>query len=226
MTSRSSRADGALRRHDLVFVSPAAWRMTLEPHAALAREALVADWVDRGWPLIVRRPAPGDREGVPVGLPLPPAHGKRRLAFVLKRDSIVSTAPPPLLDAGIDVAPPGWRPTLQRLVDLAVAYRGQARIYGSLAWSLLTGLDYLTELSDLDLLLPLPVACEVAGLTAHLAALERAAPMHLDGELVRDDGAGVNWRELHEGAPEVLVKTLGGATLLRVDRFIEERLGR
>ena len=29
----------------------------------------------------------------------------------------------------------------------------------------------------------------------------------LDGELMRDDGAAVNWREFHAGAGEVLVKS-------------------
>jgi len=38
--------------------------------------------------------------------------------------------------------------------------------------------------------------------------------MRLDGELVRDDGAGVNWRELHSGARELLVKTTDGVALL------------
>src|SRR5262249_31176029 len=96
MTSRSGQADGPLRRHDLVFVLPAAWRTTLESYAALAREPLVAGWADCGWPLIARRPAPDDKLGVPVGLPLPPSHGKRRLAFVLQHNDIASTAPPPL----------------------------------------------------------------------------------------------------------------------------------
>ena len=38
--------------------------------------------------------------------------------------------------------------------------------------------------------------------------------MRLDGELVRDDGAAVNWREFHAGAREILVKTVGGVALL------------
>ena len=50
--------------------------------------------------------------------------------------------------------------------------------------------------------------------TADLAAIEAAAPMRLDGELVRDDGAAVNWREFHAGAREILVKTIDGVALL------------
>ncbi len=36
------------------------------------------------------------------------------------------------------------------------------------------------------------------------------APMKIDGELVRDDGSAVHWRELFDGAPEVLVKRMEG----------------
>jgi phosphoribosyl-dephospho-CoA transferase len=44
--------------------------------------------------------------------------------------------------------------------------------------------------------------------------------MRLDGEIVRDDGAGVHWRELYSGACEVLAKTVGGPTLLNSAEFI------
>ena len=219
MTSPSSRSD-RLRRHDLVFVSPAAWRSLLDARRDLAGEPVVAGWIDRGWPLIARRVAPGEADGVPLGLPLPPSLGKRRIALLLPADAMVSTAPPPLLGDAIAVAPPAWRPTIERLVDLAASHGGQARVFGSLAWRLLTGLDYLTTRSDLDILLPLPRAGDVARLTAELAALERTAPMRLDGELVREDGAGVNWREFHEGAHEVLVKTARNAVLLRANQFL------
>ena len=43
--------------------------------------------------------------------------------------------------------------------------------------------------------------------------------MRLDGELVRDDGAAVNWRELQAGAREILVKTVGGVALIERQHF-------
>jgi phosphoribosyl-dephospho-CoA transferase len=224
MTSLFSPSDGALRRHDLVFVSAAAWRDALKAHSDLAAEPLVAAWADRGWPLIVRRSTPGEPAGLPLGLPLPPARGKRRLAFVMPPGAVVATAPPPLLRDAAGVAPPQWQPTLARLIELALAYGEEARVFGSLAWRLLTGLDYLTPKSDLDVLLPLPTASDVARFTAELAAIETAAPMNLDGELVRGDGAGVNWREIHASLHadecDVLVKTTRDAALVRASHFL------
>ena len=43
--------------------------------------------------------------------------------------------------------------------------------------------------------------------------------MRLDGELIRDDGAAVNWREFHAGAREILVKTIGGVAMLSASQF-------
>ena len=220
MTSHSNRTDQKPRRHDLIFVSPVAWRSLLQRRDDLAGEPLVVEWVDRGWPLIARRALHGEADGLPLGLPLPPFAGKRRLSVLIQPEDIVSTAPPPGLSAAISVAPNRWQHTLGAVVSLAAQYGVEARIFGSLAWCTLTGLDYLTDTSDLDLLLPIQSGSDLVRLTADLAAIEATAPMRLDGELMRDDGAGVNWRELHTGARELLVKTTDGVALLDANLFL------
>jgi phosphoribosyl-dephospho-CoA transferase len=96
-------------------------------------------------------------------------------------------------------------------------------VFGSLAWRTLTGLDYLTGRSDLDLLLDVRRETDLDRLAADVAAIEADAPMRLDGELMRDDGAAVNWREFHSGAGEVLVKSINGVGLLDRDLFISGR---
>ena len=93
-------------------------------------------------------------------------------------------------------------------------------MFGSLAWRALTGLDYLTDRSDLDLLLHVHRDTDLHRLAADVAGIEAAAPMRLDGELIRDDGAAVNWREFHAGAREILVKTVGGVALLDTQPFL------
>ena len=220
MNSPSRCASESLRRHDLVFVSPTAWRSFLETREDLAGDPLVAGWVDRGWPLIARRLAPEEGHGVPLGLPLPPSAGKRRIGLLMDPAGVKSTARPPLLSAALRVAPGAWIPALRALNHVAARLGVEARVFGSLAWCLLTGLNYLSVSSDLDFILSLPHSRNFAELMTELDSIDSAAPMRLDGEIVRHDGVGVHWRELHSGARDVLAKTAGVPRLLNSAEFI------
>ena len=225
MASHSKPNSRPLRRHDLIYVSSAAWRSLLATCSDLAADPLVAQslvesWVDNGWPLIGRRAMPHEVRGVALGLPLPPFAGKRRLSFLMRPEDIVSTAPPPALGFAGRVAPRAWRPTLDAIDALASQYRAEARVFGSLAWRALTGLNYLADRSDLNLLLHVHRDTDLLRLAADLAAIEATAPMRLDGELIRDDGAAVNWREFHAGVREILVKSVGGVALLDTSLFL------
>ena len=186
----------------------------------LAVEPLVARWAEEGWPAIRRRAIPGEPSGMALGMPLPPFAGKRRLAFVVQTDDVVSIARPPSLHVASGSAPSSWRSTLERLDELSLRHAVGARVFGSLAWQTLTGLDYVTRHSDLDLLLDIDRDTDLDRLTADLATIEATAPIRLDGELMRPDGAAVNWRELHSGADEVLVKRIDGVGLLDRRAFI------
>ena len=195
-----------LHRHDLVRVDPAAWAALLAARPDLAGGPPLAGWAAAGWPLIVRRFAPGeDRARVPLGLPLPPALGKRRIGFSLPPD-VLAPCPAPTLAEARAAAPPAWRPTLDALTALGARHGLVPRPFGALLWQALTGLAYLAPASDLDLLWPLAGPLPKTFLD-DLAALAAAAPMRLDGEIVLPDGGGVQWCEWQSaGSGEVLVK--------------------
>jgi phosphoribosyl-dephospho-CoA transferase len=189
-----------LSRHTMVKPSPAAWTAVMARHPDLAQHKIIADWAGAGRPLVVRRPICSDPAGmIPLGLPLPPACGKRRMAVALAAGDIIEHAPPPLLADAAAAAPPHWHETIDRLIWLCP----QTRTFGSLAWQHLTGLPYLSDTSDLDLLWPLPAAI---ALPSEIARIAHDAPMRLDGEIVGAAG-GVQWRELLDAADgNVLVK--------------------
>ncbi|TYL93412.1 malonate decarboxylase holo-[acyl-carrier-protein] synthase [Bradyrhizobium rifense] len=198
-----------LVRHSMVKVSTAGWAAAMGRYPELASEPIVAGWAQAGRPLIVRRPTCSDVAGmIPLGLPLPPSHGKRRIAVSLAATDIVASAPPPLLaDAG-GAAPAHWRKT----IDLLLQLLPETRTFGSLAWQHLTGLRYLTDGSDLDLLWTLSSAEQARALPSGIAEIASQAPMRLDGEIVGPAG-GVQWRELTgTDEDEVLVKGLTGVT--------------
>ena len=204
-----------LARHSMVKASAAAWTAVMKRSPELASEPIVASWAHAGRPLIVRRPGCNDVAGmIPLGLPLPPSHGKRRIAVSLAAADIVASAPPPLLADAAAAAPAHWRATIDLLLRLAP----ETRTFGSLAWQHLTGLPYLTDDSDLDLLWPLSAALQANTLPSDIARIAKQAPMRLDGEIVGRAG-GVQWRELTgNDEDEVLVKRpTGVANTTRAD---------
>jgi phosphoribosyl-dephospho-CoA transferase len=163
----------------------------------------------------VRRRISGESlDSVPAALPLPPCHGKLRLAFSFSSDAAVVALPPvPLRDAA-QAAPVKWQPVLAALLDLGEAVEITPRVFGALLWQHTTGLPYLTARSDLDLLWSISDERSAALLVEGLLHLDASSPVRLDGELELADGAGVNWRELAQTVAnttaEVLVKTMDG----------------
>jgi phosphoribosyl-dephospho-CoA transferase len=214
------RSDAPLRRHQLVRLKPTHWRALLNARQDLAGEALLHDWVARGWPLIARRPLPGEADGLALGLPLPPSAGKRRIALTVQREAIDAVSLLPSVTEAFESAPASWQDSRDRLEALIGRYRIQAHVFGSLAWQWLTGLSYLSPGSDLDLTWAMPPREHLAGLLAELARIESNSPMRLDGEVIRGDGAGVNWRELFGGARELALKTTAGVQLCSYDEFV------
>lgn len=219
-----TRASPPYPRQSLVWVRPDAWRALMASRPDLAALPRVATWALQGHPLIVRREgneqAQGTDDRVPLGLPLPPAEGGQRIFLHMPRTAIVTQGPCPLLRDLLNAAPAAWLPSLRNVLDCAQAHAAQVRVFGSLAWQHLTGLPYLSPRSDVDLLWRLPSNVErIRPWLDELAMLDAAAPMRLDGELLRADGAGVNWRELHGGAATVLLKAPREARLLTPIEF-------
>jgi phosphoribosyl-dephospho-CoA transferase len=175
----------------------------LVQHPGLGDLPLVADWAERGWPVIVRRPMPADApDAIPAALPLPPCHGKRRVAFAFPAGAEVTARPAVLLGEAASSAPASWLPVIAGLLGL-----GEPRVFGALLWQHLTGLTYLTERSDLDLLWMIGDHPAADALVQGLRRLDGA--VRLDGELELPDGVAVNWREYAQGG-DILAKSMAG----------------
>ncbi|RCW77946.1 malonate decarboxylase holo-[acyl-carrier-protein] synthase [Phyllobacterium bourgognense] len=181
-----------LPRHTMVKPWPRAWAALMARRADLANKPFVAEWANAGYPLVVRRPlCSDDPRTVCLGLPLPPAQGKHRIAVTLDPDGILRADPPPLLVAAAVSAPARWRGCIDQLIRLDPT----TRVFGSLAWQHLTALPYLSVGSDLDLLWYLPPGGDVDTLLKGITAIDEIAPMRIDGEVHNAAGA-VQWREL------------------------------
>jgi phosphoribosyl-dephospho-CoA transferase len=153
---------------------------------------------------------------VPVGVPLPPAAGKSRIAVNIPREAVIARAAPPGSRTAARTAQPAWQSTIAALLVLGKQHGIEPAAFGSLLWEHHTGLSYLSTTSHLDLIWPAHASCGIASLLDGIARIERAAPMRIDGEIVFRQGAAANWPELRkalgdDGRGEILVKTMGGA---------------
>ena len=214
-----------LRRHHLLWIAPA-------HHAAVGAEVpdaalrgAVASGLAAGWPVVVCQQSNGrgqrdSQARVAVGMPLPLAQGKRRVAILIAPEWIADTAAPPFLRDVIPCLPESRRAALVRLVQRADAIDLALRVYGSVAWEALTGRAYLTPASDIDLLLQPSTRGQLAAAIAMLATWEAETGVRADGEILFGDDDAVAWREWMCGGRQwkspstrVLVKAASGPRL-------------
>jgi phosphoribosyl-dephospho-CoA transferase len=204
---------GSLLRHSLV---------TLDPGVALrvARDALERDrarieaWISARLPLVVRvqrhqLPAQGR---VALGLPLPPKEGKRRLAFELERDCIIAVSPPPRLRETLAALSAPWRDALRELDAAATRIGLEFRVFGSIAWQALTGMEYVSAGSDVDLLWAPRDSRELTAGLDLLVRWQRSSGLPADGEILFGEHA-VSWREWQQGDARVIGKSIAGPSL-------------
>ena len=210
------------RRHDLLHVAPDVWASVLAHRPALADLPLLSTWADRGWPLVVRRRTEAEDPGLaPVGVPLPPAAGKHRVALLFPPGGVLLRSSPPSLRAVASVACSGWQSPIASLLDLGESVGVEPSAFGSLLWQHQTGLTYLSPHSDLDVLWTVPADLDVLSLVSGVAEVQRDTLLRIDGEVVFPDGSAVNWRELWNehrtgGRAGVLAKTMEGVRLLDI----------
>jgi phosphoribosyl-dephospho-CoA transferase len=215
-----------LRRHDLLQPEAAAWDAMLRCHQGLGDLPLVADWARLDRPVIVRRRMAGELpDCVPAALPLPPCHGKRRLAFTFSSSAALTARPAVLLRDAARAAPAEWQSIIAALLDFGDTIETAPRVFGALLWEHATGLPYLSPQSDLDLLWSISDANTAHSLVARLHQLDAKSPVRLDGELELPEGAAVNWRELartlEDQNGDVLVKTMDGVEMRSKARLFQ-----
>jgi phosphoribosyl-dephospho-CoA transferase len=207
-------------RHDLVWLTPAAWDAALAdvPHAA---RAPLEQWQREDWPAVVRRPDAGvPIDAVAIGIALPPAPGtgiKARVALQAPRAGIARHEPAMPLARAAGAAPDSWR---NRLLDLSASTPACGlRAYGSLALQAITSLPYLTPSSDIDLLFAPASRAQLKEGIALLSA--QAGHLPLDGEVVFPGGAAVAWKEWRDAGATVMVKSMDAVRLLQRAVLIE-----
>jgi phosphoribosyl-dephospho-CoA transferase len=219
-------------RHTLVWIRPECRAAVAAQVTDDAMHAQVAAWLAADRPLVVARQPCGEVLSdtiavgtIAMGLSLPPAQGKCRIALsVAAHDIARYTSPLRLADATAH-APAEWQPALAELNAAAIRIDLELRVFGSLAWQALSGLQYLTPQSDIDLLWhPLSNTQLQQGI-AMLAHWEQSSGLRADGEMLFSGNSAVSWREwatLKSGDDQrVLVKRTSSAELVDARELLE-----
>jgi phosphoribosyl-dephospho-CoA transferase len=164
-------------------------------------------------------------DSIAVGLALPPAQGKRRIGLVVAMQDIVRHAPPLRLADAIAHAPAAWQPSLAELDAAATRIDIELRVFGSLAWQALSGIEYMTGKSDIDLLWHPQSNEQLQHGIALLQRWEQDHGLRADGEVLFGAGSAVSWREwatLKSGDDtRVLVKRISSAELVAARELLE-----
>ena len=188
MSSTKSFAPEIFHRHAFVW-----FRVEDE---LLPADDVLRTWLAQGHPLMVRSPCLStDGAKVCVGLSLPPNPQKRRLAFELPRALVREVAPPPLC-----------LPSTELLQQIQTAAEAELRTFGSHAWQRLTGLPYVTETSDIDLLIFLNSRQSWENTRHHLEQISWSSSPRIDLEIVLAGDASFSWREFSTSPQRLLFK--------------------
>jgi len=183
-----------LERHTLVWLSPAGWEGAIAS-AQPAHKAALAEWRQQDWPAVVRRQdadvgAGADISVVFLGVPLPPDAAGVKVRIPLRVSSaLVARATPAITLREALPASGAWHDDLAALCDAAPTLR----VFGSLAMQALTGQQYVSPTSDVDLLFHPSSRSQLENVMSLLTT--HAEHLPLDGELVFPDGAAVSWKE-------------------------------
>ncbi|XUY29108.1 malonate decarboxylase holo-[acyl-carrier-protein] synthase [Agrobacterium sp. rho-8.1] len=197
-------------RHRFVTLKPS-WRdgADVSPCGMAGGDRLF-DWIDAGRPLVVASSAAGDEvETVRLGLSTPQ---KQRFGLRVPLHAIDRILPPVRLNEAAASAPPSWRPTIDAILKVVEQHELELSVFGSLAWSHLSGESHLRPTSDLDLLIL--AQGEATALPAIRMVLNIEGIPSLDGELVLANGAGVSLREFARQPEHILTKQHGGPQLV------------
>jgi phosphoribosyl-dephospho-CoA transferase len=217
------------RRHDLVWVDPDTDKSLLlvsDEHAEIVR-----NWIQQNWPLVVTRQsdlAATQAGQIQLGITLPSAPARTRVALRVPQAALVSYSRPLLLTDAIAYAPPAWRGHLAGVAEICATHAVVARVYGSLSTQAFTRQNYLDESSDVDLLFECSKKTILQKLLEELQSLEMQ-PLKIDGEILTQSGWAVAWRELstalQTGAPDkVLAKSYHEARLIELDQLLDKPL--
>lgn len=207
------------RRHDVVWLSERSCRAVAESmrrSATAGAERMAALFVTGEIPAIIRRSAPCDGAGTGIGISFPLFEAGCRLRFAasVAAEGIRQLQTPyDIIDLPFD---PCSRPfkVLAEIRQALPGWHGRIGVFGASALQIVTGLPYLREGSDLDLVLEGGSPDELSEAHRVLEEHEASSGIRIDAEVIVGRKFGIKLRELMSKQKTMLAKTIDAVEIL------------
>jgi phosphoribosyl-dephospho-CoA transferase len=202
-----------VRRHDLLVLTPEARARIGEQIRSSAETfaGLMADMFKSGRiPAIVRRHSPCDQTEIGVGISFPHHADGQRLRFataVFPAEIVELISPYALVAGNFEAVVPPLR-ALRKIKAFALVRPGNLGVYGASALQVVTGMSYVHDRSDLDLIIRGESVDRLRGIDSVLSVLEREMAIKIDVEVVLGCRGEVKLKELCSRQKTVLVKSV------------------
>jgi len=201
-----------LHRHDLVW---------LKSQSAYS-EALKA-WIET-YPCVVARSEDLSSECFRAAICLSSEKSSgSRLSFIAGIDDILKHSSAVTLHSVITSC---HIDSLQVFCDTLNRLGYNPCVYGSFAWQMITDKPYISETSDLDLLLHINRMEQLEGLVDLLFQSQTALKRTIDGELIFAEDYAVAWREWYSANDKILVKTINSISIMDKRELLEKTIRR
>jgi phosphoribosyl-dephospho-CoA transferase len=195
-----------LRRHSFAWITDSGSHSEFAESETPQNDLLcLRNWVARGRPVIIRRPCLSENgKSVYLGLSLPPDPVKRRLPFRLPFSSLANVVEPPLWTECAEAFSESSQ-LVSPILSAVEAAKLRLQTFGSYAWQHYTGLSYVFQHSDIDLIVP--INCRGDWRRFRQLMSETQKTHHrVDLEIILDGDASFNWREFEAPGTRLLFK--------------------
>jgi malonate decarboxylase holo-[acyl-carrier-protein] synthase len=195
-----------LRRHCFAWFSQAACHSDEVVRDAPPDDLKTAEsWLECGLPVIIRRPCVSeDGSNIFVGL-APPEAGKRRMAFCFPASCLRALTDPPLWRDCVPLASQETVATVDPIQTAAADSGLLLQTFGSYAWQFHTSFSYVTQHSDVDLIVPVNRKQDWIRFRKLMAGISREWP-RIDLEIVLTGDASFSWWEFINSGTRLLFK--------------------
>lgn len=218
-------------RHQLLQITSAGWQTLRDPHDRQGRPwaDLYEYWQRQGRPpaILCRQPADTPLNWLLVAWSFAERRQGLRVggsAFV-RRDQVLPCGDPYRLSQRNKELPSPWGPLLADLVEAGRERQVEIGLFGSCALQAATGLPYLHQASDLDLLLRASDRVCLSQVWERCRDLCLNAAVMLDAEVDFGSFGQIKAEELFSGSKTFLLKSVAGVRLVtteEIDNIIEK----